>query len=197
MTDEMLISKSLQMQHEAMDVISKTHIIDFWREAGFDVNVVGSLAMNLMMKHRDIDLHVYSSPLILQDSFAVMSRLAADPKIIKIECRNLLHTEEQCVEWHAWYGSCDNEIWQIDIIHILKNSRFDGYFELMAKRIKAALTDDMRVNILRLKAETPDNEHIMGIEYYQAVMRDGIRTMPEFIRWRELHPASGIIEWMP
>ena len=197
MTDEMLLDRSRLVERRALDVIDKTGIIDIWNEVGAEVHIVGSLAMGLMMKHLDIDLHVYSSPLTLRDSFAAMSRLAVHPSITKIECRNLTHTEEQCVEWHAWYESLDNEIWQIDIIHILKGSRYDGYFERMAERIKAVLTDEMRTCILRLKAETPCDEHVMGIEYYQAVIRDGVRTMPEFMRWRERQPATEIIEWIP
>lgn len=37
----------------------------------------------------------------------------------------------------------------------------------------------------------------MGIEYYQAVLRDGIRTMDEFNKWRKQHKPEGIIEWIP
>ena len=54
-----------------------------------------------------------------------------------------------------------------------------------------------RRTILELKYHTPDDEHIMGIEYYQAVIADGIRTYPEFMEWRKTHPANGIINWCP
>ena len=117
--------------------------------------------------------------------------------IPKHHCRNLLDTDEACIEWHAWYDDGDGEPWQIDIIHILKSSRYDGFFERMAERIKAALTDETRLAILRLKAETPEDVHIMGVEYYQAVLRDGVRTMADFMRWRQEHPVTGIVEWMP
>ena len=59
----------------------------------------------------------------------------------------------------------------------------------MAERISAVLTDEMRLAILKLKYETPDTEKIMGVEYYQAVIQDGVRSYPEFengedcIRW--------------
>lgn len=86
---------------------------------------------------------------------------------------------------------------EIDIIHIVKGSKYDGYFERMARQVKQALTDDTRLAILRLKNETPDNEHIMGVEYYQAVLKYGVRTMPEFIEWRKSHPTDGILEWTP
>ncbi len=37
----------------------------------------------------------------------------------------------------------------------------------------------------------------MGIEYYQAVLRDGVRTYAEFEAWRAANPVTGVLEWMP
>ena len=194
MTDNDLLALSERTRNRAVDVIRRTDVIGIWRRAGAEVNIVGSLAMDLMMTHRDIDLHVYSSPLTVNESFAAMARLAENTSIGKIECRNLLHTDEACVEWHAEYYDPSGETWQIDMIHILKGSRYDGYFERMAERIKAALTDETRLAILRLKHDTPESEHIPGVEYYMAVLRDGVRTMPEFKQWRKEHSCEGIIE---
>lgn len=59
------------------------------------------------------------------------------------------------------------------MIHIVKGSRYDSYFEKMAERITAVLTDETRQAILKLKYETPDTAKIMGVEYYQAVIQDG------------------------
>ena len=55
----------------------------------------------------------------------------------------------------------------------------------------------MRETVLRLKYETPDDEKIMGIEYYLAVIRDGIADYPAFVQWRKQQPADRIIEWIP
>ena len=46
-------------------------------------------------------------------------------------------------------------------------------------------------------ARTPETEKIMGIEYYQAVLRDGVRTYAEFEAWRAANPVTGVLEWMP
>lgn len=197
MTDSDILDLSGRNQQRAWNIIRRLDIMKIWADAGAEAHVVGSLAMGLMMTHRDIDIHVYSSPLTVEGSFAAMAKLAVNAAIKKIECRNLLDTDEACIEWHAWYGDGDGEPWQIDIIHILKGSRYDGFFERMAERIKAALTDETRLAILRLKAETPEDVHIMGVEYYQAVLRGGVRTMADFIRWRQEHPVTGIVEWMP
>lgn len=197
MTDSEILDLSGSNQRRAWDIIRRLDIMKIWADAGAEAHVVGSLAMGLMMTHRDIDIHVYSSPLTVEGSFAAMAKLAVNAAIKKIECRNLLDTDEACIEWHAWYDDGDGEPWQIDIIHILKGSRYDGFFERMAERIKAALTDETRLAILRLKAETPEDVHIMGVEYYQAVLRGGVRTLADFIRWRQEHPVTGIVEWMP
>ena len=168
-----------------------------WRSVGAEPNLVGSLRTGLLMTHDDIDFHIYSSPLRLADSFAAMARLAENSRIRSITFNNLLDAPDQCLEWHAWYADADERLWQIDMIHMPKGSAYDGYFERVADRIAAVLTDRTRETILRLKYETPEAEKIMGIEYYQAVLRDGVGTYAEFAAWRAAHPVTGILEWMP
>ena len=175
-------------QQKAWEIIEDTRIVRIWEGIGAKVNLVGSLRTGLLMKHRDIDFHIYTSPWDLSASFRAMAELAENTSVKKIEYTNLLHTAEACIEWHAWYQ---------DMIHIQEGSRYDGYFERAAERISAVLTDEMRLAILKLKYETPDTEKIMGVEYYQAVIQDGVRSYPEFEEWRRLHPAVGVVEWMP
>ena len=184
-------------QQKAWEIIEDTRIVRIWEGIGAKVNLVGSLRTGLLMKHRDIDFHIYTSPLDLSASFRAMAELAENTSIKKIEYTNLLHTVEACIEWHAWYQDMEGELWQMDMIHIQEGSRYDGYFERVAERISAVLTDEMRLAILKLKYETPDTEKIMGVEYYQAVIQDGVRSYPEFEEWRRLHPAVGVVEWVP
>ena len=184
-------------QQKAWEIIEDTRIVRIWEGIGAKVNLVGSLRTGLLMKHRDIDFHIYTSPLDLSASFRAMAELAENTSVKKIEYTNLLDTAEACIEWHAWYQDMEGELWQMDMIHIQEGSRYDGYFERVAERISAVLTDEMRLAILKLKYETPDTEKIMGVEYYQAVIQDGVRSYPEFEEWRRLHPAVGVVEWMP
>ena len=184
-------------QQKAWEIIEDTRIVRIWEGIGAKVNLVGSLRTGLLMKHRDIDFHIYTSPLDLSASFRAMAELAENTSVKKIEYTNLLHTAEACIEWHAWYQDMEGEFWQMDMIHIQEGSRYDGYFERVAERISAVLTDEMRLAILKLKYETPDTEKIMGVEYYQAVIQDGVRSYPEFEEWRRLHPAVGVVEWVP
>lgn len=184
-------------QQRAWEIVEDTRIIPIWESIGAEINLVGSLCTGLLMKHRDIDFHIYSSPLVVSDSFRAMSKLAENPSIRKIEYTNLMHTDEACIEWHAWYEDSEHELWQIDMIHLLKGSRYDGYFEKVAERLLEVLTDETRRAILQLKFETPDTVKIMGVEYYQAVVRDGVRSYNEFEEWRKMHPVTGVVEWIP
>ena len=194
---EHLLELAKRNQDRAWEVIRQTDIINIWKSVGAEINLVGSLNMGLLMKHKDIDFHIYTSPFRISDSFQAMARLAENPLIKRIEYGNSLDTEERCVEWHAWFQDPNNELWQIDMIHIRKGSRYDGYFEKVAERISSVLTDEIKRTILQLKNETPESEKIMGVEYYQAVIRDGVRTYAGFEEWRKEHPVGGVLEWMP
>lgn len=194
---ERLIEIAQTNQQRAHEIIQELNLIPLWASINVEAHLVGSLRMGLLMKHLDIDLHLYSDPVSLADDFRIIARLAQNHRIKQIEYANLLDTEEACLEWHLHYEDPLNQMWQIDMIHILKGSQYDGYFEQMADRIVAVLTDETRHTILQLKYETPESEKIMGIEYYQAVLRDGVKNYVEFETWRRQHPITGIITWMP
>lgn len=194
---ERLIEIAQINQQRAHEIIQELNLIPLWASIDVEAHLVGSLRMGLLMKHLDIDLHLYSDPVSLADDFRIIARLAQNHRIKQIEYANLLDTEEACLEWHLHYEDPLNQMWQIDMIHILKGSRYDGYFEQMADRIVAALTDETRHTILQLKYKTPESEKIMGIEYYQAVLRDGVKNYAEFETWRRQHPVTGIVTWMP
>lgn len=105
-------------QQKAWEIIEDTRIVRIWEGIGAKVNLVGSLRTGLLMKHRDIDFHIYTSPLDLSASFRAMAELAENTSVKKIEYTNLLHTAEACIEWHAWYQDMEGELWQMDMIHI-------------------------------------------------------------------------------
>lgn len=171
--------------------------MDFWLKNGCRVNLIGSLAMKLLVKHLDIDLHVYSSGITEESSFAIVSQIAKDPRVKDIKCINGLHTDEHCIAWHISYEDTDSRIWQIDIIHIESGTRYDGYFEEMADRINRRLSDAQRDTIMRLKYETPDGEEIHGVEYYQAVMEADVLTLRELRAWITANRNPDGIYWMP
>lgn len=131
-------------QKRAQEIIDKTNILNIWKSINADIRLVGSLRMGLLMKNKDLDFHIYSESLNISDSFQAIAKLSAHPAIKHVEYTNLLDTEERCIEWHAWYHGSNSEIWQIDMIHILSGSKYDGYFENMADKILEALTPETK-----------------------------------------------------
>ncbi len=184
-------------QKRAWEVLEETRLLEIWASVGATANLVGSLKTGLLIKRRDIDLHVYTDPFRLSDSFAAMARLAENKGIQAIQYANLIEAEDRCVEWHASYLDRQGELWKIDMIHILKGSTYDGYFEQVAERIAAVLTPETRRAILAIKNDLPIEEQIMGIEIYQAVIEGGARDERSFRQWRQRHPPQGIVTWMP
>jgi len=189
--------KSKEAAKRATEILDTSGVKSIWEQAGAEVRLVGSLRMGLLAKHRDIDLHVYSSGITEEYSFAIASQMAKNPNIVEIKCLNGLHTDEHCIAWHVQYKISDNEIWQIDIIHIEKGTRYDGYFEEMADRIIAKLTPELRETILSMKYNTPENEIIHGVEYYEAVIADGVRNLQELKEWIKTRRSKPFYYWMP
>lgn len=195
--DNDFTKRAAEQIRRAQRIFETLRLEERWQRIGVEAHPVGSMRMGLLAKHRDLDFHLYSDEIDLSADFAVMGALAAEPGIRWVQFGNALDTEEACVEWHTGYEDKQGDVWQIDLIHIRRGSRYDGYFEQVADRICAVLTDEQRETILRLKFQTPDDEPIAGIEYYRAVIEGGVRTHKELTAWRQAHPARGVIEWMP
>lgn len=194
---EDILKIAAQNQKRAWEIIEETDIINIWESIGAHINLIGSVKTGLLMKNRDIDFHIYSYPLKISESFKAMTRLAENPSIKRLEYSNLTDTEEECIEWHVWYHDNNNIIWKMDMIHILQGSLFDGHMEKVSDRILERLTPDTKKIILKLKYDTPENEKIMGIEYYKAVLEDGIKTYEGLIEWRNNNPAEKLLHWIP
>lgn len=184
-------------QKKAGEVLKESGIVEVWESAGCRVNLVGSLRMGLLASHRDIDLHVYSSGITIESSFAIAAKIANNPKVTEIRCINGLHTDEHCAAWHVQYKADDGAIWQFDIIHIETGTKYDGYFERMADRIVEVMTPDQHTTILRLKFATPEGKDYHGVEYYEAVIADGITEMSDFENWVSQHRKKAPYYWIP
>lgn len=188
--------RALAAQEKARHVLEKSRIVEVCREAGCRVNLVGSLRMGLLAQHRDIDLHVYSKEVTEESSFAIAAMIASNPNVSEIKCINGLHTSEHCIAWHIYYN-CEGKKWQLDVIHIEEGSEYDGYFERMADRIEEVMTREQRNDILRLKFETPPSYDFHGVEYYEAVIADGVTTFSELEEWIAEHRKKPLYYWIP
>lgn len=192
--DRDLLARATRNQQTAWSIIARLGICELWHSIGAELHIVGSLRTGLLMAHRDIDIHIYSERIDVEQDFALMGKLAARRDVLSITYVNGLQGIEQCLEWHCRVLDADVE-WTIDMIHIVRGSRYDGYFERVADRLTAVLTPETRETILRLKDEMGGG--IPGIAFCQAVIRDGIRTREAFESWLKRNPLEGIVEWMP
>ena len=73
---ERLIEIAQINQQRAHEIIQELNLIPLWASINVEAHLVGSLRMGLLMKHLDIDLHLYSDPVSLADDFRIIARLA-------------------------------------------------------------------------------------------------------------------------
>ena len=196
MNQKELFNLSVTNQEKARTVLTKSGIARVWEQYGCRVNLIGSLRMGLLASHRDIDLHVYSKGITEESSFAITAQIAKLPDVSEIKCINGLHTEEHCIAWHIFY-KYEGEIWQFDVIHIEEGTEYDGYFERMADRIIEVMTPAQKETILLLKFNTPSDKDYHGVEYYEAVIADGIDNMTDFEKWVIEHRKKPLYYWIP
>lgn len=192
-TTNSLIERAGRTAEAAYALLRDTRLRERWEARGAEVHLVGSLATGLLLKHLDIDLHVYTNTLDPADGFAIATALV--PR--RLEFRDLSDTSERCLEWHLWFRDADDREWQVDVIQMSHDSSYKGYFEHRAERIRAILTPETRCVILTLKDDIPPGTHIPGILIYMAVLRDGIRTPKAFRAWLCDNPLDGILDWCP
>ena len=192
-----IIELAEQNQQNAWKLLDETGIIPAWERIGATVHLVGSLKSGLLMKSRDIDLHIYTGKLDITESFSVMQELAERLKLKEIQYKNLVHTEEECIEWHALYEDQELHTWKFDLIHIRKGSKYDGVVENVTAAIAKLLTPGLRETILRIKYEVPDGVMIPGIEIYHAVFTGDVRSYEVLERRRQEHPLTNSLDWLP
>lgn len=183
------------MQNSAYRIIADLKIIELWEEIGAEVNLVGSLKMGLLVKHKDIDFHIYTNELLPETALNVIAKISNNTNVKKVEYINLSNEDDCCLEFHLFVEDNKKELWQIDLINIKAGSKYDGYFEKITDNIINTMTSEQKRTICKLKYITPEKEKISGVEYYKAVIQDNVKTWSEFMNWRKNHFFNGIIEW--
>ncbi|MCD8071770.1 MAG: phosphoglycerate mutase family protein [Alistipes sp.] len=181
----------------ARELITLLDIEGVWASIGARANLIGSVYTGLMAGHLDIDYHVYSRPLTVEDSFRAVSLIASRPGVYKLWYGNLIDTEEECIEWHLNYRDEKGREWKIDMIHILEGSRYDGHMERFARRLTETITPEQRDAVISIKFDIPAGEIVPAIYIYMAVVRDGIRDYGSFIEWKKSMGEHSVVEWMP
>jgi hypothetical protein len=185
-----------QLQQTAQDIIEQSQLVQLWEAIGAEVHIVGSFKTGLLI-HKDIDIHIYTGNISISDSFSVMAKLTGRLNLSDIQFRNLIETEEECIEWHALFQDKNSDTWKLDIIHIRKGSAYDGAVEKVTDAIKEKLTPEIRETILQIKYDMPKEEIIPGIEVYHAVFDGKVKTYGELLQWRKTNPLTDSLAWMP
>lgn len=192
-----LFELSRQMRQAASKVLTSFNITEHCKEVDGLLNIVGSLKTDLMLNHRDIDLHFYTSEPMIEKSFSFMERLAKNNAVKDIQYKNLLDTKEECIEWHLWYETEKGITWKLDIIHIRKGSFYDGFFEEVTNKVIQKLTPETKEIILQIKHDLGEKSEVPGIQIYHAVLEHGIKNYADFIQWQKENPLDRILEWVP
>lgn len=197
MENSELLELSQQVRQSALNVLNDLDILNSCHNVGGIVNIVGSLRTGLMINHRDIDLHLYTEEPMLEKSFSFMKEVAKNKAVKDIQYKNLLDTKEECIEWHIWFEDKVKSIWKLDIIHIRKDSFYDGFVEKVTDKIIEKLTPETKETILRIKYELGEKSNVQGIQIYQAVIEHGIKNYADFIKWSKENPVVAVLEWIP
>ena len=192
-----ILELALHNQQTAWKILEHTGIIPAWERIGATVHLVGSLKSGLLAKSRDIDLHIYTDTLNIAASFSVIKELAERLSLREIQFKNLIQTEEECIEWHVLYEDGDRSTWKFDMIHIRKGSKYDGVVEKVTATITSRLTPEIKNTILQIKFDVPDGVQIPGIEIYHAVFVGGVCTYEELELWRKANPLTNSLDWLP
>ena len=192
-----ILELALHNQQTAWKILEYTGIIPAWERIGATVHLVGSLKSGLLAKSKDIDLHIYTDKLDIAASFSVVQELAKRLSLKEVQYKNLIQTEEECIEWHALYEDEELNSWKFDMIHIRKHSKYDGVVERVTAAIMNRLTPELRKTILQIKLDVPDGVQIPGIEIYHAVFAGGVRSYEELEQYRKTNPLTNSLDWLP
>lgn len=195
--EDPLLRASWDLRQQAAGVLRDSGVLEAWESLGAKVRSVGSFRNGLMMKHRDIDLHVYTPVLDVSSVLKALTPVIASPRTVSLDFVNGAETDECCLEWHLKLRDDSGELWKIDMIQILAGSKYDGVMEDVAEAVIDAATPEMRKTILALKNACPDDRPVCGVEFYKAVISDGVTTWREFLERRKKDPPGALMHWKP
>ena len=195
--EDPLLLASWNLRRRAEAFLRESHVLEAWESIGGKIRGVGSFRSDLMMKHRDIDLHIYTNDLDETRTRRALAPILASERTVGLEFINHADTEEHCLEWHLRRKDDAGEIWKIDMIQILSGTKYDGLIEDTTEAVIGALTPRLRKRILSLKNGCPDDWKICGLEYCKAVIADGVESWSQFLTWRENNPPDSWMNWRP
>ena len=137
---ESYVDVAARNMKRAAELVGSLGLVEHWKEIGAEVNLVGSFSTGLLVKHLDIDLHVYTEMLSVRDSFAAVAGIASHKGVQHVEFSDLSDTEEACFEWHLTYRDTDGRVWTVDMFPFLPLAASGGFDEMVARPLCATLS---------------------------------------------------------
>lgn len=180
-----LLTRQDRLQAEAHEVMAALELPAVLGRIG-RVAVIGSAATGLMV-WRDLDVSVYADPAAIPAIADAVRHLVAHPDVLDVHyadetgARSPSGTHDQ-----RHYVVVRYRDWKIDL-SIWTDTGPNGEFS-DAAAIRARLTDETRLAILRIKdvvargADYPDA--VSGIDVYDAVLNHGVRDVDGFTAHR-------------
>ena|SRR5439155_4772926 len=192
--DEDLWARQVALQAEAASLIADLDLATIVADVG-PMLPAGSYVSGLMC-WRDLDLMVFvGGEFSSQDVVRLLLRIVERPGIVGFDYRDergrRSPTGTACDERYHLVILVDRDghTWRLDLTLWLN----DPHANITAwhDRLRETVTTDQRSAILRIKdvwhrlPSYPD--HVGGLEIYNAVLDDGVRTPDEFTTWLAAH----------
>jgi hypothetical protein len=184
-----LVGRQAALQAEARSVEADLDVDELFGAIG-EVVRVGSAALGLMVL-RDIDLTVVCGHLALEPVLAAGARLAAHPRVRRVEFRN------DSGAWNKNLGYPDGlylglgyrtptgEDWKLDVWFVDEPERQPDLAHV--RSMPGELTQEKREAILVIKsawAARPEyGSSVRSFDIYTAVLKGGVRSTEDFARW--------------
>ena len=197
LNDREVLARSRDRRAEALGILEELGLMRAWTEFGRPV-LVGAVAHDLVWG-RDIDLEVYCPQVGINEGFQVLAQACqASPRVVSAQFGNFLAEADQALYWQLKYRLPEGEEWKVDMW-----SARDDYAlprgESLVEPLRAALTPETRLAILRLK-EAREHEtglECLSIDLYRAVVRDGVRRPAELRAWLASNEVGVLSGWRP
>ena len=190
------LERSARMKQQAEAILHELQLVERWSRYG-RVSLVGALSFDLILTP-DIDMEIYCPKVRIEDGMAVLSACARHPQIVGAMYQNELAGPDKAVYWRLTWLAADGVRWKIDMWSAPVDYDLPRGENFVAP-MRRALTPETREAILELKAARDRDElpKFISIDLYRAVLKDGVRTLPEFARWLETHPTGELCGWQP
>ncbi|NUT98192.1 MAG: hypothetical protein HOY78_39890 [Saccharothrix sp.] len=177
-----LLHRQDELQAEAETVLTSLTLMTHLETLGTPVRV-GSAALGLMVK-RDIDITVIVPTLTMRPVATLGSHLATHQDVRVVQIR------DDTGHWNTdpnypdglYLGVKYGREWNLDIWFVDDPTRQPDLTH--AATFPQRLTDETRAAILHIKHNYPDYR---SLELYKAVLDDDVRTVDDYIHWRNTH----------